>query len=64
METSCMFGEARIKVLQVRQILPAVNGGYRARGNLLKQRKMELIDMEMQNVESRAARRTFDSIIM
>ena len=45
------FVEAEIERPQVRQILPAVQRRQSAAGQRPKQRKMELVDVEVQNVE-------------
>ena len=45
------FVEAEIERPQVRQILPAVQRRQRAAGERPKQRKMELVDVEVQDVE-------------
>ena len=45
------FVEAEIERPQVRQILPAMQRRQRAAGKRPKQRKMELVDVEVQDVE-------------
>jgi hypothetical protein len=37
--------------LQIGQVLPAVHGRHHARGHVLKERKVKLVDVEVQNVE-------------
>ena len=45
------FIEARVKRVQIRQVLAAVQGSDSTACDIPKQRKMELIDVEMQNVK-------------
>ena len=46
------FAKADIEWLEIGKILPAVKGCQRAIGRLGKKRKVKLVDVEMQNVES------------
>ncbi len=57
------LGERRLERLQVGQVEPAVQRRHRARGEVADQREVQQIDMEMQDVERRARRRTSSSMI-
>ena len=64
-ETSGISRKAGIEMLQIRQVLPAVQGRDRAVRHVVEEREMELVDMEVQDVELRTrSRRTLSSISM
>ena len=58
------LGEGAVRDRQVGQVQPAMLGGERAVGDVAEQREMQIVDVEVEDVELAARRRTRSSMTM